>query len=186
MDHVSACERTVENAYAVVATVQPGQLGAPTPCGDWDVRSLITHMTELCAGFASALGVEPPVSGAGAALDTADPAAGYKQSAEAMMRGWRTPGALDRTLTMPWGQMPATLGAQLVVGDHLIHTWDLSRALGRTYVMDEELANATLGMMERILTPELRAAGAGFGAAVPCPEDAPVQDRLLALSGRRP
>ena len=180
MDYVSACERAVGDASALIGAVGPGQLGAPTPCEDWDVRALTAHMTELCSIFADALGTPAPAAGRG------EPAAAYEEAAAAMMRGWRVPGAVERTLAMPWGEMPAMLGAQLLIGDHLIHAWDLARALGRPYAMDEELAAGTLEMMKGMLTPEMRGAVAGFAAAVPCPEDAPVQDQLIAFSGRRP
>ena len=73
-----------------------------------------------------------------------------------------------------------------MAADQMIHTWDLARALGRPYTMDEDLASATLKLMQERYDPKQRGPGKNFAAAVPSPDDASVQDRLLALSGRQP
>ena len=67
-----------------------------------------------------------------------------------------------------------------------LHTWDLAKALGRPFNMPEEIAASTLEMMQQFYNPDQRGTGKAFGHAVPCPESAPVQDRLIALSGRQP
>jgi uncharacterized protein (TIGR03086 family) len=87
---------------------------------------------------------------------------------------------------MPFGDMPAAFAARIMVGDQLIHTWDLAKSLGRPYTMDEDLASATLQMMQENIGPDLRGPGRPFAAAVECPGSAPLQDRLVALAGRRP
>ena len=100
------------------------------------------------------------------------------------MQQWRAPGALERTLKLSFGEAPAARAARIVVGDQILHTWDLAKALGRPYTMDQDLASATLEMMQGLLKPENR--GGAFAAEVACSEAAPVQDRLLAFSGRQP
>jgi hypothetical protein len=52
--------------------------------------------------------------------------------------------------------------------------------------MDEEIASGILAMLHQILTPDRRGPGKGFAEEVACPASAPVQDRLLAFSGRQP
>ena len=43
-----------------------------------------------------------------------------------------------------------------------------------------------LELMQQWLKPEMRGPGKAFGLEVPCPEDAPIQDRAVAFSGRQP
>ncbi len=87
---------------------------------------------------------------------------------------------------MPIGDIPGAVALDIVLADQLLHTWDLARAVGRPYSMDADLAEAALQMMQRMMRPEYRGPGQGFAEAVPCPEDAPVQERLVAFAGRKP
>ena len=59
-------------------------------------------------------------------------------------------------------------------------------ALGKPFTMDDELAAVTLEGMHQLLTPERRGSGKAFAEEVPCSESAPIQDRLVAFSGRHP
>jgi uncharacterized protein (TIGR03086 family) len=194
MDSVEACQRAVDQAQAMIASVRPEQLSAATPCPDWQVRELIDHMIGVCSTFGAALAAAAgadPASASGSApgeRDRAgdDPAAAYAAAAAAMMEQWRAPGALERTVRLPLGEAPAARVAGILVGDQILHTWDLAKALGRPYRLDEDLSAATLEMMQTILKPEFRGPGKAFGAEIPCPADAPVQARLLAFSGRQP
>jgi uncharacterized protein (TIGR03086 family) len=66
----------------------------------------------------------------------------------------------------------------------VIHGWDLARATGQPYDVDPDIAEAVLAYVAQV-------AAQGpveglFGAAVPVADDAPVLDRIIALSGRDP
>lgn len=102
------------------------------------------------------------------------------------MREWEAPGALEKTLQLPFGPTPAAMAIKIFTADQAIHAWDLAKALGRPHQMDEDVARQTLEMMHGLLQPEMRGPGRGFDQAQPCSDDAPIQDRLLAFSGRRP
>ena len=82
--------------------------------------------------------------------------------------------------------MPGGQAIGIVIGDQSIHTWDLSKATGQSFAMDEGVASAVLGALHQLLTPERRGPGKAFAEEVACPADASAQDRLLAFSGRQP
>jgi uncharacterized protein (TIGR03086 family) len=103
-----------------------------------------------------------------------------------MSQAWREPGAFDRTLPTAIRDMPAVLAARIVVGDALLHAWDLARARAQELVMPTDLAEAQLALMQQYYDPATRGPGRGFALAVDWPADAPVQERLIALSGRDP
>lgn len=189
MNPIEGCRRAVEDARAVVASVSPDQTLTPTPCTDWDVRGLIGHMAGVCAAFTTVLRggtMDATVAKGQATVEGDDPVAAYEWAADEVMREWEAPGALGKTLQLPFGPTPAAMAIKIFTADQLIHAWDLAQALGRPHRLDEALAAQTLEMMHALLRPEMRGPGRGFGEAQPCPEDAPVQDRLLAYSGRRP
>jgi uncharacterized protein (TIGR03086 family) len=148
----------------------------------------MNHMAGTCTFFTTVLTgnraelppqVPPDLLGS-------DPAGSYDSISQAMLEAWRAPGALERTLVMPRGNAPAALVINIILADQLLHTWDLARALGRPFTMDADLAEASLETMHQIVRPESRGPGRGFAEAVPCSDDAPVQERLVAFSGRQP
>ena len=173
----------------MIESASPADLSKRTPCDEWDARGLVEHMIGVVQNFNAAFGgaqLTPPTSQSTAELAGDNPAASYKQAADALMAAIRKPGALDQTIKLPFGEMPGHQAINIVIGDQSIHTWDLAKALGKPFTIDEDLASGILTMMHGLLTPERRAGGNAFAAEVPCPADAPVQDRLLAFSGRQP
>ncbi len=185
MDLIAACQRTLENAERMIDSLSPDELSRPTPCTDWNVRQLIDHMIGVNWAFAGALGAQPPSgAGAGASSSGNDPAAAYAASARAALAAWRAPGALDRTLTLPFGQLPGAQAIGFNVADQLVHTWDLAKATGRDRTLDPETCAAVLDRARQALGPEARGPGRPFGPEMPCPENAPLSDQLAAFLGR--
>ncbi|HKP42368.1 TIGR03086 family metal-binding protein [Mycobacterium sp.] len=81
-------------------------------------------------------------------------------------------------------EMPGEAVAMVGLTEVVIHGWDLARATGQTYDVDP-------GVTEAVLANIAQFAAQGsveglFGAAVPVADDAPVLDRIIALSGRDP
>jgi uncharacterized protein (TIGR03086 family) len=181
-DLVAMYERALAGAKQLVSSVRPEELSKPTPCTEWDVKALITHMIGTNRRFAAAVaGEEAP---AGAPPD--DVVSAYLASADAALAAWRAPGALERTLRLPMGEVPATTGIGMIFVDQLIHTWDLAKATGRPYRLDDDLATTALELARQRVTPDRRGPGKPYGPEVPCASDAPPQDRLAAFLGRQP
>jgi uncharacterized protein (TIGR03086 family) len=152
------------------------KLDDTTPCEAWDVRTLINHMIDTQHFFtAKARGEDAPFPTATPpALIGDDPVATYEETRQETLRAHREPGVLDKTGPM--------LGIALC--DQLIHGWDLATATGQDATMPEDLAEAAFATIDGRLTDEQR--GDSFKAAVDIPDDASVQDRLLAYTGRQP
>lgn len=187
MDSIGMCQRTIDAAGEMIASVRAGELAKPTPCSAWQVRALINHMTAGNYVFAEALaGTKPKLPDDMPDLLGDDPGAAYAEAASALMDGWRALGALERTLPLPFADIPASVGINIYLMDQLIHTWDLARALGSEYLMDADLAEVALETVKQTLRPEFRGPGGPFGPEIACATDAPVQERLLAFTGRQP
>lgn len=187
MDSIALCQRTVDAASRLIAGVGSDELSRPTPCSDWDVKALLNHMIGGNYAFAEALAgkkIEPPAQMPD--LVGGDPGMAYARSAAHMMDAWRSPGALQRTLALPFGDIPAAVGINVILMDQLVHSWDLATALGRAYAMEADLAEVALQTLQQTVRPEYRGPGMPFAHEVPCPADAPVQERLLAFTGRNP
>ena len=191
MDPIDSVARVLDEAHTIIASTSDADLAKQTPCTQWNVGALIEHMTgvvnQFAAGFAGTPLSPPPAPGTSGPTNS-DVAGTYRQAVDDLLKAVRAPGALDKTLKLPFGEMPGGQALGIVISDQSIHTWDLAKAMGKPYTMDEQIASSILTMMHQLMgaNPGARGEGRGFAAEVPCPADAPVQDRLLAFSGRQP
>jgi uncharacterized protein (TIGR03086 family) len=183
MPPIEMCQRTLADAERLIASLRPDELSLPTPCSEWNVRQVIDHMIGTNHAFARAVSGAAPAHGASPSGD--DPAAAYAASARAALAAWQTPGALERTLNLPFGRMPGAQAIGFNIGDQLVHTWDLAKATGRDRTLDAEAAAAVLEAVRQRVSPEARGPGRPFGPEQPCPPDAPISDRLAAFLGRQ-
>lgn len=188
MDRIAMLQRTLDGANAMIRGVRADELTKPTPCTEWDVKGLINHMAGTCAFFTarfSGTEASPPPQGPVDLLGN-DVAGSYARLAQELLEAARAPGVLERSMPILGSDLPGSVAITIALADELLHTWDLARALGRPYTMDADLAELVLQAMQQMMRPEFRGPGKGFAEAVPCPDDAPIQDRLVAFSGRQP
>jgi uncharacterized protein (TIGR03086 family) len=186
---------TVEQLESVHATMQPlvaavgsDQWSAPTPCADWDVRALLTHVVGGNRVFAAALR-GTPLEQARQALTGdllgADPAAAYADAAAEVAAEFRAQGALDRPVTIPFGTVPAAVALHLRIAEVLVHGWDLARATGRTVAFPDDVIEQEIAFSREFL-PRVPPDRKPFAPSRPVADDAAPLDRLVALLGRDP
>jgi uncharacterized protein (TIGR03086 family) len=162
----------------VVAGITPDQLDRPTPCDGFDVRGVLEHMIGGATAFAAAFRGEPPSD-----PDLSDPLAGFAPALGDLVAAIGEPGALDRTVAAPFGEVPGDTFARFVVLDGLVHGWDLATATGQPYEPPAALVAEVDAFARQVLDP-LRDGGA-FGPAVEPAADATPLERLVAFTGRR-
>lgn len=159
---------------------------APTPDTEWDVRALVNHV------LVEDLWVPPLLAGmtiaeVGDRFDGDqlgdDPESAWTSAAPAAVSAVGEEGALARTVHVSFGDIPGEEYVSQLVCDHLIHGWDLARAVGADETMDGELLDFVYGF----LAPQAEAwrAGGAFGPRIDVPAGADRQTELLALTGRR-
>lgn len=171
----------------VVNGVPDGMLDAPTPCGDWDLRTLLNHVI-LWTGYSA----ERRAYGENVAENlmtrdfTADPGfrADYARQAAQAVAAWADPKAWEgERNVMGTGTPAAEVGAMLIM-ETALHGWDVARATGQQYVLAGPAAEVVLATVEA--QAELFRKYQGFADAVAAGDGAPAFDRALALSGRDP
>jgi len=101
--------------------------------------------------------------------------------------GFAAVGALGHTVAHPvMGDITSRQFLGMRVGDALLHAWDLARATGT----DEELAPELVAQVWAQMSPMAdfieKSGFFGSGPSGEVGDDAPLQARLLDLSGRRP
>ena len=184
---------TREHLQSVVTTLQPvvrsvsdDDMGASTPCTDFDVRAVANHMLGTMEAMRRIGASEP--------MDAEDP---WGTSGDHMSDQWRED--LDRTLNEyaeawsspeAWegdvmdGAMPKQAIGDMAFVEAILHGWDLAKGSGQDLQFDVEVVDRALEIMEQI--GEMGRSQGAFGPEVSVPEDAAPFDRVLAQAGRDP
>lgn len=172
---------------AYVKAVRDDQWSLPTPCTEWDVRALVNHLVNEDRWVTPMLGGKT-IAEVGDALDGDllgdDPKAAWDAAFDEAQAAVNAPGAVEATVHASFGDISGEEYLSQLWIDHLIHGWDLARAIGADEAMDPELAQRAYDVMKP-MADGLASSGV-FGEPVPVPDDAPVQAKLLGLTGRQP
>jgi uncharacterized protein (TIGR03086 family) len=174
-------------AARVVRNVPDEALNTPTPCGDWDLRTLLNH-TILWTSYSA----ERRAHGESVAEDlmskdfTAEPGfrEDYARQIDRAVTAWSDPQAWEGDRNVMGSATPAAdVGAMLIM-EMALHGWDIARATGQEYHADEAMAQAVDETVQA--QAELFRKYQGFADAVEAGPVATTFDRALALSGRDP
>ena len=176
--------------------VRAAQWAWPTPCTEWDVRRLVNHMTRGNLGYVGLLhggtGTEFLRLRDADALG-ADPVGAYGRSVRECAEAFAAPGAFERVLDYPLGEVTGRRALAVRTTDTAVHTWDLARAVGADEDLDGGLVAWIDGHLAEIYaglaeTPAAAETTHRFFAppAGPPGPGASRQHRLLHRMGRTP
>ncbi|MFD4654109.1 TIGR03086 family metal-binding protein [Kitasatospora sp. NPDC058444] len=169
----------------LLATITPADLDRPTPCTEFTLRRLLSHVVGGIHRFAY-MGEGGRAEDVVAAVEGSDegwPAA-LDRARTRVTAAWADDAKLGRPTAAPWGEVP---GAAAVCGylmELVTHSGDIARSLDNGFALDDDLARTALAVAESVLAAGPRAPGAPFAAARPVAEDADVHTRLAAFTGR--
>jgi uncharacterized protein (TIGR03086 family) len=176
-------KRAEEVFRGVLANVSPEQMELPTPNEEWDVKTVISHMILGCdwatVHLRGGQGSWPP--GADAIGDR-DPHGVYADAADRMLAAFSEPGAVERTVNLGGGEMPASTLATIMVGQFLDHAWDLARASGQDTDRAPDLYEAQIEHFRGAFAQSGR--GDFHKEAQPVADSASAADRLAAFLGK--
>ncbi|MGB8860999.1 MAG: TIGR03086 family metal-binding protein [Ilumatobacteraceae bacterium] len=183
MTPTAQLEHIIPALSEVVHRIWHGQMEAPTPCAVFNVHDVIDHMIVVGGSFAPLFRGETPTEVTAPVVYGWVPASEFTETMSDLLAAVQSPGALDRTIPSPFGEVSGDTFARFVAFDGLIHGWDLARATGQTWAPPTELVEAVEAFARVAITPEMRD-GHTFKDAKPAPADASPLDRLVAFSGR--
>jgi uncharacterized protein (TIGR03086 family) len=162
-----------------VAGVAPDQWELRTPCEGWTVRELVGHVIEAQGMFLGLVGREmpelPKVSD--------DPVGAWQRARAVIQADLDNPERANAEFEGMAG--PSTFAVavdRFLCFDQVVHGWDIAHATGQ----DETIAPAEIERVRadaEAMGNALRGPSA-FGPAVPVPDDADPQTKLLGFLGR--
>lgn len=164
-----------------VAAVPPDRWDNPSPCDGWTARDVLQHLIDSHRNMPAYAGLTVELT---RSVDD-DPVAAWAEARDAMQKLLEDPARAGAEYDGYFGRTTVQQTVDGYLGfDLLIHGWDIARATGQ----DETLPAAEVERVYRdaqALGDNLRQAGV-CGPPVDVPDDAPLQDRLLAFLGRTP
>ena len=109
---------------------------------DWTVVTTVAWVVVGDSHIASAVAGEPlgSVGEFDAAVLGTAPVAAWRGTAVAAIAALREPGALDRTVAHPDGQLAVADLVGQRVSENLVRAWDIAQAVGRSVVIPDDLA----------------------------------------------
>jgi len=184
VDAISERFRRVAAGFSERAQGEPEDAWEqPSPCEGWTARDVVRHLVEWVPAFFEAAGAPslPPLP------SPHDDPAGAWEALRAGVQGWLDdPELATSVIEHPRAGRHALCDAvgTFVVGDVLVHTWDLARATGQDETLDPDEVARTLAGSQPV--EELMRSSGQYGPRVEVPTDADLQARLIAFTGRQP
>ncbi|SOD70869.1 uncharacterized protein (TIGR03086 family) [Jatrophihabitans sp. GAS493] len=171
-----------------VAGIRPEQFGLPTPCDEYDVRTLVGHMIGGMNRIAhvgrggDCDDVEPQIYG----VPDEQLLAEFRQARLRTVAVWSPESTLDAMAKVPWGVVPGRIALGGYVMEILTHGWDLAVATGQPSEGAPELAELALGIGRMAVPAEARQdPEMPFDTVIEVPDEAGAYARLAGWLGRK-
>jgi uncharacterized protein (TIGR03086 family) len=177
---------SISYALGAAAAVTPELLPRPTPCRDWDLRTLLRHASESLAAITEGTEtghVDPDPAAEDGDL-AADPARAFRDRAGRLLNARTGPGHQRQLIDIAGCPLTASIMAGAAALEIAVHGWDISRACGQRQPIPRALATSLLAIAP-LLVPR---AGRHplFAAPLTVPATASPSDQLAAFLGRSP
>jgi uncharacterized protein (TIGR03086 family) len=181
MDGVQQLDELMPMLHALVDGISPDQLGDATPCTNFTVAGVLEHMIAGASAFAPAFRGETAPSPASPPTGTLQDR--WRAAMIDLLDAVHSPGATERTIAAPFGEVPGAVFARFVAFDGLVHGWDLATATRQPYAPSDGVVREVDAFARQALTPAMRD-GDTFAAEATPPADASALERVVAFSGR--
>jgi uncharacterized protein (TIGR03086 family) len=182
--------QAVRESARLVARATTKDLARPTPCADWTLHGLLTHMTAQHYGFAAASTGDGDLAQWRSRPLGADPVAAYRAAADRVLEAFAADGVLDREFPLPEFKRGLMYPARRAIGfhfvDYVVHSWDVAKTLGLPVDFAPALLDAAHTVAQAVPDGDARIEpGAAFAPSVAWSGDARL-DQIVAILGRSP
>ncbi|GAA1132154.1 TIGR03086 family metal-binding protein [Nocardioides aquiterrae] len=170
-DEVRVLARAVDQTGDVLDHVHRDALEQPTPCGEWDLATLVDHVVDGPRRFLAMMRGEEVDWSAPPPHVAEEWGPAFRVAGDDLVHAWHEQSG-DAAVSADWQT------AELAV-----HTWDVARTIGYPLDrLDPEVAERGLAFLRENLTEDRR--GPAFGPEREAPEAAGPYERIAAYSGR--
>ena len=168
---------------AIVDRIDVTQMNDPTPCERFTVHDVLDHMMVLGGTFTYLFRGDTPPELTAPAVYGWVPVREFTEVMDDLLEAIASPGALERTIDSPLGQMDGETFARLVAFDGMVHSWDLATATGQTAAYPPAVIEAVEAFARQALSDDMRDGDTFKQPTEADPSMGPLE-RLAAFSGR--
>jgi uncharacterized protein (TIGR03086 family) len=171
---------------SVCALVGPGDMTLPTPCAEWDLGTLLAHLSASMADLETAIRTgtldlkRPPDNAAGDPVETL-----RDQAAQLLCTVYGYDGAV-RFVAVAGLPLPAGLVACTGAVEIAVHGWDVSAARSGARRLIPPIPDELATRMLRVCPLVVAGREGLFAGPVEVPAQASPGDRLVGFLGRDP
>lgn len=177
--------RAFASTRTVLDRLKDVDLDGPTPCRSWTVRDLLNHIVGGTHFFAISTATGESPQGGDQDFTQGDILSAFDDGAAQAVAAFEAPGALEKTLKLPFGEIPGAAFLGMATNDAFTHGWDLAKATGQSTDLDPELAEQILAAAQTSIPDHYRGdEPMPFGPKQEAPAGATAADRLAAFMGR--
>jgi uncharacterized protein (TIGR03086 family) len=180
----SLFEMALDEAEGVMQHVTVGALDLPTPCTEWNLQQLLNHLYNELAWVPELLAGKT-IEQVGDALDGnlvgEDPQHTWRDYAD-VARTAAIQAPPEKVVHLSYGNVPAQDYLNEMAGEVAVHIWDVAQAIGYTFLIPEELAEAVYEQAKKNAA-EWHKLGL-LGKPTPVLPGASTEAKLLSLFGR--
>lgn len=182
---LATLDQALTFAERVVDDIAAEQRNGPTPCPEFNVTALVSHLVSGTRWYADIpeKGMADPSTLTDIDLSDKDLAAVFRTEAGRARAAW-TEADLGAEFPTPFQPWSGAQMAEFMIMELAGHGLDLALATEQPLRPDDELMATTFrltaAMGDNLRVPKM------MGPAVPVPADAPLVDRFLGLIGRDP
>lgn len=177
--------KTLYTMDGVVRRVADGDWDNQSPNDEWTAKQTLGHVIWGMKRMINAInGDSPPAEQAEALVAGDRPADTWEGVRENLLNALDHHGVLQKEIETPLGDMTVDEALGRFLFDSLTHAWDIAQATGVDAAIPEDLAEKALTVL-MAFGDAVRGPGI-LAEAVEVQDAAPVQDKLIAYSGRQP
>jgi uncharacterized protein (TIGR03086 family) len=176
----------------LVGGIPDDLLDASTPCPAYTLGDLVDHIGGAAVAFTGAAvkdtGESTSQAPSGDASRLSDDwRERIPRDLVGLAAAWRDPEAWTGMTKAGGVDLPGEVAGLVALDELVVHGWDVARATGQTYESDPATLEAVRGFVAQFSEPGMEGAREGlFGPPVDVPDDAPLLDRVIGLTGRDP
>lgn len=189
MDQIDLLATATTEFARRIAAIGDDQWDLPTPCADWNVNQLVSHLVggnRMAVMMLEGASRDEALAVLGGLPLGDDALTTFTQGAEEQLAAFRKEGALERICHHPAGDLPGSVVLGFRISDLSLHAWDLARAVGADEMLPDELVEFVWDSVQPMVPIIAEIGIFGPGPSGTLTEDDDLQLRLLDLTGRRP
>lgn len=185
IDLKPACQGMIQ----ALSGVTDDQLSGPTPCDEYTLGDLVDHVDQVARGAtALARRTADGVDITDTELLATHRRAGWRDHVSEPVRelgeAWDDPAVWQGSGNVPGSDLSNEIWGKIALTELVVHGWDIAVAIGQPFSLPESTLQACLGHVADFV-PNAPVPGL-WGPAVDVAPDAPLLDRIVAITGRTP